>query len=98
MSETLRKEQQIQIQIDEPIGQGVYSNFCAVTHKQGEFIVDFIFIQPLEPKGKVRSRVVLTPVAAKQIFQTLMENMRIYEERFGRIEILAGEPKPTMMQ
>lgn len=98
MVETTRKERQIQLQVDEIVAQGTYANFCAVTHKQGEFIIDFVFMQPLESKGKVRSRIVMNPVAAKQIFQTLMQNLRIYEERFGTIQTVSDEPPPTLMQ
>lgn len=98
MSETLHKEKQIQIQIDEAVARGTYVNFCAVSHKPGEFIVDFVFMYPLEPKGKVQSRIVMNPVAAKQIFTTLLENLRIYEERFGRVNAEPVDATPRLIQ
>lgn len=92
--------QQIQIQIDPHQGTGVYSNLMMISHRQEEFILDFLFLQPQRsPQGQavatLRSRVITSPEHAKRVLRALQENVRRYEEHFGVIEEATDLPKVT---
>lgn len=80
-----RKEIKLQIDLDENTAQGVYSNFAVVNHSDAEFVIDFVYLQPMQPKAKVRSRIITTPKHAKKLMAALSENLKRYEERFGPI-------------
>jgi hypothetical protein len=58
-------------------------------------VFDFIYVQPQQPKAKVRSRVICSPRHAKQLLGALTENIGHYEERFGAIKAPISEP-PVM--
>lgn len=83
---TKAKEMKIEIQIDDDISQGMYTNLAAVNHSENEFIFDFIFLQPQSPKAKVRSRLILSPKHAKRFLNALQDNIKRYEDIFGNIE------------
>ncbi len=85
MKEDEKKEVKLQIDIDDETAQGVYCNFAIVNHSDAEFIVDFIYLQPMQPKAKVRSRIITTPKHAKKLLNALADNIRKYEENFGAI-------------
>ena len=80
-------EMQLQIQMDDDIAQGVYSNLVMVNHSQTEFVLDYMFVQSQPPKGKVRSRILLHPQTVKRLLLALNNNVRNYEKRFGTIEL-----------
>ena len=80
-----RPEQNIQVDLDEETAQGVYSNFAISNYNQEEFVLDFAFLQPLMPKGKIRSRVILNPKSAKRLAIMLQNNVTDYERKFGPI-------------
>lgn len=86
MSEQTKPGHKLQIQIDEDVAQGIYVNMATVTHSPTEFLFDFIFVQPQQPRGKVRSRIITSPQHAKRFLLAMQENLRRYEERFGKIE------------
>jgi hypothetical protein len=79
------KEMKIQIDLDENIAQGVYSNFAVVNHSDADFVIDFIYLQPMQPKAKVRSRIITTPKHARKLLAALTENIDRYEKKFGPI-------------
>ncbi|HIA04766.1 MAG TPA: DUF3467 domain-containing protein [Myxococcales bacterium] len=85
----------LQIQLDEDTAQGSYANLVMLNHTETEFVFDFIYVQPQQPKAKVRSRIICSPRHAKQLLGALSENIGIYEERFGNIKAAKGEP-PVM--
>ena len=84
--EQVQKKQQIQIQIDETTAQGTYSNIASISHSEGEFTFDFIYLQPQAPKAKVRSRIITSPSHAKRLFKALHDNITRYESKFGPIK------------
>lgn len=86
-----KKEITIQIQIDDITAQGIYSNLAFVNHTETEFTIDFIYLQPQEPKGKVRARIITSPLHMKRLFMALQENIRKYEEKFGEIKTQAPQ-------
>jgi hypothetical protein len=85
MSET--KRQEIEIQLEEQVGQGHYCNLAIITHSTSEFILDFATMLPDLPKARVKSRVVLTPEHAKRLLLSLQENITRYESNVGKINI-----------
>jgi hypothetical protein len=76
---------QLQIEVDDNTAQGIYSNLAGVTHSETEFIFDFLFLQPNQPKAKLRARIISSPVHTKRFLAALMENIKKYEDRFGTI-------------
>lgn len=93
MSEQQKKEKQkkLNIQVDEDIAHGVYSNLAVINHSPTEFIVDFVSVMPGMDKSKVKSRIVLSPHHAKRLLKALNENIQRYEKAHGNIE----EPEKT---
>ncbi|MDP2865856.1 MAG: DUF3467 domain-containing protein [Elusimicrobiota bacterium] len=88
MSETKQdpgKPMQLVVQMDDATAQGSYANLAGVTHSETEFIFDFLFLQPNQPKAKLRSRIISSPVHTKRFMAALQENIKRYEERFGAI-------------
>lgn len=81
-----RKSAGIQIEVDEQISNGVYSNLAMITHSENEFILDFIFFQPQNQKAKVRSRIITSPAHVKKIIEALKDNIAKYESKFGQIK------------
>jgi hypothetical protein len=91
---------QINIEVPEEVGEGIYSNLAVITHSPAEFIVDFIAMMPGVPKAKVKSRIILTPQHAKRLYKALRENVSKFEALHGEIRDSEGEipfnmPLPT---
>ncbi|MCK9423894.1 MAG: DUF3467 domain-containing protein [Bacteroidales bacterium] len=91
---------QINIEISEEVGEGIYSNLAIITHSPTEFIVDFLKMMPGVPKPKVKSRIILTPQHAKRLYKALKENVTKYEAMHGEIKDPGGDmtynlPVPT---
>jgi len=95
MSEDPAATPKLQVQIDEDVSQGVYSNLVLLNHTENEFVLDFAFIQPNNGRAKVRARVVSSPKHTKRLLNALQKNLERYEERFGRIE-LGPDEEPMM--
>jgi hypothetical protein len=81
-----KKEQQLNIELTEEVGDGIYSNLAIIAHSFTEFVIDFVKVMPGLPKAKVKARVVLTPHHAKRLMLALMENLGKYEASFGEIK------------
>ena len=86
MKKDKTKENNINIELDESIAQGLYSNLVIVNHSPTEFVLDFINVMPGAPKAKVRSRIILTPEHTKKFINALGENLNKYEKSFGKIK------------
>lgn len=89
-------ENQVNIELNEEVALGVYSNLAIITHSPAEIISDFIQMMPGMPKGKVRSRVIMTPQNAKRFLRALTENIQNYENTFGVIEDVDSGQMPPM--
>lgn len=87
------KKQQIQIEVDDAVAKGIYSNVAIIFHSENEFIIDFAFIHP--PKAKVVSRVITNPSHAKSFMKALEHNVAQYEKQFGLIKETKG-PEESM--
>lgn len=86
-------KEQINVELPEAEGQGIYSNFVIVSHSPSEFVVDFTRLLPGLKKAKVYSRIILAPVHAKLLMRTLKDNIEKYEKKFGEIKVEQGEQK-----
>ena len=78
------QENHMNIELSEDIALGVYSNLAIITHSPAEVVCDFVQLMPGMPKGKVRSRVLMTPQNAKRFLQALAENIEKYGSAYGR--------------
>ena len=76
----------VKIHIDDDMAQGAYSNLVMLNHTETEFVFDFIYVQPQQPKATVRSRIICAPQHAKQLLKALGENVQMYEKKFGAIQ------------
>jgi hypothetical protein len=91
-----QNENQMNIELSEEVSNGVYSNLAIITHSPTEFVADFVQMMPGVPKGKVRSRVIMTPQNAKRLLEALQDNIQKYEQTFGRIDTGNTPPMPPM--
>ena len=83
----MKKQQTLEIQLDEQVAQGNYCNLAIIAHSNSEFILDFATMLPGLPKARVKSRVILTPEHAKRLLMSLQENITRYESNVGKINI-----------
>ena len=65
----------------------VYANLARIAHSPADIVIDFAHLLPGEPRAKIRSRVVMTPLSAKLLVRALTENIARYETAFGEIHI-----------
>ncbi len=77
---------QLQLELNDEVAFGVYSNLAIITHSTSEFIVDFASVFPGVPKAKVRSRVILAPEHAKRLLHALADNVARFEQQHGTID------------
>lgn len=94
MSEDNKKVQQLNIEIDEQVADGTYSNLAIINHSPSEFVVDFVNIMPGNPKSKVKSRIILTPQHAKRFLKALADNVQKFEQAHGEIRDFEKAPIP----
>lgn len=85
MKDEKQQAQQLNIEIDEEVADGTYSNLAIINHSPSEFVVDFVNIMPGTPKSKVKSRIILTPQHAKRLMKALADNIQKFEQTHGEI-------------
>ncbi len=81
------QQKKLNIKIDEKVGEGIYANFFAMANSNSEFIIDFGRIVPGIPGAKIYSRILMTPLHAKQLKELLEKNIKAFEEKFGEINL-----------
>lgn len=94
MNDNKQPQGQINIEIDEKIAEGIYSNLAIINHSASEFVLDFVSIMPGNPKAKVKSRIVLTPQHAKRFLKALNDNIHRFESSHGDIKDTEQPPLP----
>ena len=77
----------IDLELDDTIAQGNYSNLAIISHS-----IDFAAVLPGVQKARVKSRIILTPEHAKRLLRSLQENIVRYESNVGKIEIPTPSP------
>jgi len=83
---------QLNIELNEDVAQGTYSNLAIITHSSSEFVVDFVRIMPGVSKANVKSRIILTPEHAKRLLLALEDNVRKFEKVNGPIRLGGNDP------
>ena len=84
-------QSQMQINIELPPDlEAIYTNFAMIGHTPSEVIIDFVRLLPGNPRAKVQTRVLMTPMNAKLLLKALAENLDRYEAQFGPIVIPQG--------
>jgi len=91
-SPAANKQPQIQIQIPPEVQNGAYANLTFVSHTETEFVFDFVYVLPHEPRGVVRSRVIASPKQARRMLAALQDNVQRYEQRYGQIDVVDKQP------
>ncbi len=91
-----KKQNQINIELNEEVAQGIYSNLAIITHSSAEFVMDFVRVMPGVPKARVQSRIILTPEHAKRLLLALQDNIAKYESVHGKIKDVQGTGGPVM--
>ncbi len=76
----------IRLRIDDAVAEGVYVNFGSVAHNRSEFILDLGRIVPGRTEVKILTRILTTPLHAKQLCRALTQNLEQYEKSFGEIQ------------
>ncbi|RYY06447.1 MAG: DUF3467 domain-containing protein [Sphingobacteriaceae bacterium] len=77
----------LNIELAEDMAEGIYSNLAIITHSDSEFVVDFVRVMPGVPKGRVKSRIILTPEHAKRLLIALEDNINGFEAANGKIKL-----------
>jgi hypothetical protein len=76
----------LQVDMEDKAAQGSFTNMAAVTHTETEFILDFMFLRPDQPRARVLARVISSPVHAKRLCSALRKNLQKYEASFGPVK------------
>jgi len=87
------KDNQLNIELNEEIAEGIYSNLAIISHSNSEFVIDFIKVMPGMPKAKVKSRILMTPAHAKRLVNALEDNIQKFEAVHGKIKDLGPGPQ-----
>ncbi len=92
-----QQQQQIQIKADEKELLGQYSNLVVIHHNAEEFTLNFIYLFPTVPQGKLVGSMIVSPVHAKRLMRALQENMSRYEAQYGALPEGSGPaPEPNV--
>ena len=86
MEKKNEQKQKINIELDEKVAEGTYSNLAIINHSVSEFVVDFISVMPGSATNKLKSRFIITPQHAKHLAKALNDNINRFEKNFGSIK------------
>lgn len=89
-----KKQEQLNIELNEEVAEGIYSNLAIISHSNAEFVFDFIKVMPGLPKAKVKSRIMMTPQHAKRLLRALQDNIAKFESQQGPIKESEGPNFP----
>ncbi len=79
---------QKRVTIDIPANlQAIYANVAFISHTPAEIIFDFGQVLPRMPRGKVLSRVIMSPMHAKMLHMALGQQIAGYEQQMGKIPL-----------
>ena len=97
MTEAPKQQQQVQIKADEKELLGQYSNLVVVHHNAEEFTLNFVYIFPTVPHGKLVASLIVSPAHAKRLMRALQENISRFESQFGTLPEGPGPgPEPSV--
>ncbi len=89
-------QRKLEIELPPEIAEGIYANMVLIAHSPSEFVFDFVRVVPGMPKSKVQTRVIMTPLNAKNFLRALQKNIENYEKQFGEIKIGAKQEEKTI--
>ncbi len=93
MAEKQNPEQNINIKVEDGILKGAYANLMFASHNKEEFVLDFMSV--LGPQGIEVAKIITSPGHFKRIVAALNDNLKRYEEQFGKIESNTPNSGPT---
>lgn len=79
-----KSQQNINIKVTDDILKGAYSNLVFASHTKEEFILDFMSV--FGNQGVEVAKVLLSPSHFKRVVAAMNDNLKRYEESFGKIE------------
>lgn len=65
----------------------VYANVAFISHTPAEMILDFAQVLPRTPRGKILSRIIMSPMHAKMLHNALAQSIGNFERQFGEIRL-----------
>jgi hypothetical protein len=87
----------VNIRVPDEVLKGVYSNMMQVSHTKEEFIFDFLNV--FGPQGSQVAKIITSPEHFKRIVGALNDNLKRYEDQFGKIEEKeVGGNRPTQSE
>jgi hypothetical protein len=88
-AEAKASQEQKDLELTAPLEKlaGSYSNVALVRHTKNEFVIDFIL--NISGQASLVSRVITSPEHIKRLKDALAENIKKYEENFGKIKTVA---------
>lgn len=78
------KHRQLSARVPNSVTRGIFSTGAIVLTGQNEFVVDFL-LRMARPY-QIAARVVIPHAAMLQMIKALQDNLRKYEDRFGKVE------------
>ena len=86
-------KQRIQIELSDEQSEGIYANGVGIRFTPSEFILDFVRFLPGAQKAKVFARIIMTPQNAHLLKEAIVQNIKNYEDKFGKIKIFGKSAK-----
>jgi hypothetical protein len=81
------KKPQFEVELTPDLAQGIYANAVFIGNSPSEFIFDFARLAPGTKKARVHARIIMAPQNVLLLKSALDENIKRYEEHFGKIKI-----------
>lgn len=78
------QKKQVQIKASDEVMKGFYANAMLTNHTKEEFVLDFMSL--FGQNGAVGARVITSPGHFKRMIKAMEENLKKYEEKFGKVE------------
>jgi hypothetical protein len=78
-----QQQMQVGVKFTDDDAKGRFANAAQVSHQEDFFILDFLLVAP--PAGQLVSRVVVTPSHMKRIAKVIDDQMKAYENTFGKV-------------
>ena len=57
-----------------------------VNHTDSEFTLDFIYVQPQQPKARVKARIITSPRHMKRLVTAMVDNLQKFEAKYGVVD------------
>ena len=84
---TNQQQQNVNVKVEDAVLKGSYSNLMFASHTKEEFIMDFLNV--FGPQGMQVAKIITSPAHFKRIVAALTDNLKKYEDQFGKIDSTA---------